>query len=140
MLKNVKEKGRSALKSTAGSISDDDRHVMPTITVLDVSDDITLHQSWRAALTSQADISLIDEVRNTLQLLRITRSLLPDVFLLDWRFQFDDGSPLLPRIHTISPKTKTILFCDVMGLRQVVDATAHGVRGLIPKNPCQSNG
>ena len=133
MLKNVKEKGRSALKSTAGSISDDDRQVMSTITVLDISNDIILHQSWRAALTSQADISLIDEVRNTLQLLRITRSLLPDVFLLDWRFQFDDGSPLLPRIHTISPKTKTILFCDVMGLRQVVDATAHGVRGLIPK-------
>lgn len=106
---------------------------MSTITVMNISDDAILHESWRTALAPHADLSLIDEVRNTLQLQRITRSVTPDVFLLDWRFRFDDGSPLLPRIHMISPETKTILFCDVMGHREVVDATAHGVKGLVPK-------
>jgi len=130
----VKEKERDRLqRHPPGPILDSDQHIMSTITVLNISDDIVLHESWRTALAPHADLSLMDGVRNTLQLLRVTRSVTPDVFLLDWRFQFDDGSPLLPRIHMISPGTKTILFCDVMGYREVVDAAAHGVKGLVPK-------
>lgn len=104
-----------------------------TISVLNISANNILQEYWKTAFTHQTDIFLMNIARNTPEFLRALQNTKPDVFLLDNRFQFGDGVPLLPLIHTMSPKTKTLLFCDVMGHREVVHATAHGVKGLLQK-------
>lgn len=107
---------------------------MPNITVLNASADTSFHASLRTALDHQEEISLLDAVwDNEAQLLRVARDLKPDVFLMDRQFQGDDEAPLLPRIHAASPGTKTILFCDFFGHREVVEAIVHGAKGCIRK-------
>jgi DNA-binding NarL/FixJ family response regulator len=104
-----------------------------TINVLATSSDNVVHESWRNALVHQGGITLMHGARNTPDFLSALQQAIPDVFLLDSQFQFSPGALLLPRLHMICPQLKTILFCDVVGHREALDATAHGIKGLLQK-------
>lgn len=107
---------------------------MFNITVLSASADTSFHASLRTALDHHDGISLLDEVwDNDTQLLHLARDLQPDVFLMDAQFRGDDEAPLLPRIHAASPGTKTILFYDFCGHREVIEAIVHGAKGCLQK-------
>ncbi len=106
---------------------------MPTIRLFSASADAYFHHLFRGVMAAGPDISLSDDMDPAGHLLSLAQDLVPDVYLLDWKFRCRDGTPLLDTIQTISPTTKTLLFCDVCGKEELAVALAHGARGLLFK-------
>lgn len=106
---------------------------MRTIHLFSASRDTYFHHLFRGVMAAGPDISLSDDTDPAGQLLCLAQGLEPDVCLLDWQYQCDDGTQLLSSIKAISPETKTLLFCDVCGQRELAVAITHGARGLILK-------
>lgn len=106
---------------------------MRTIQLFSASTDTYFHHLFQGVMAAGPDIRLSDETDPSGLLLSLAQGLKPDVFLLDWRYQCSDGTQLLSSIKAISPETKTLLFCEVCGQRELAVAIAHGACGLILK-------
>jgi DNA-binding NarL/FixJ family response regulator len=75
-----------------------------------IADDHALFRAGvRTALSAKADVELIAEADNGMQLLNLLKHIEPDVILLDIQMPIMDGIQTLPEIKKLRPNAKVII-------------------------------
>ncbi|HKY91000.1 MAG TPA: response regulator transcription factor [Nevskiaceae bacterium] len=62
----------------------------------------------------------------------------PDLLLLDARLDPPSGAVLAPEIRRVSPRTRTLMFCEALDGAAVARALRHNVWGCVPRTPSPS--
>ncbi len=106
----------------------------PVIRVLLVDDHAVVRQGLKMFLALDAALLVVGEASNGLEALELTRTLLPDVILMDLVMPIMDGVSAIREIKTQFPDTEIIAVTSVLEDAKVIGAMQAGASGYLLKD------
>jgi DNA-binding NarL/FixJ family response regulator len=108
-------------------------HPRNSITVLIAVEQALFREGIRLFLAEQADLEVVGEAADGLQLLRLVEALCPEVVVLDLQRPAVGDLEILPAIQAISPQTKVLLLSARLEDELLSEALLRGAHGYLPK-------
>jgi DNA-binding NarL/FixJ family response regulator len=90
-------------------------------------------EGLRVLLNACKNLSVVGEVANAEECLRLATKLKPDILLVDWRMPRLDGLGLLEQINRQPWRTLVIALVDAKNHREVASAMRSGAHGIVQK-------
>jgi len=106
---------------------------MKPITVLIADDHALYREGLRMLLAQDRGIMVVGEATDGLKALSLTKSLQPDILLLDVRMPELDGLEALPKIRENSPRTKVLVLSGFREDEFIARALELGAKGYLLK-------
>ena len=106
---------------------------MKPITVLIADDHALYREGLRMLLAQDRGIMVVGEATDGLKALSLTKSLQPDILLLDVRMPELDGLEALPRIRATCPMTKVLVLSGFPEDEFIARALELGAKGYLLK-------
>ncbi len=106
---------------------------MNRISVLLVEDHLILREGLRLLLDLEADIEVIGEAGNGHQAVQLTKTLRPDVVVMDIAMPLLNGLDATRQIRTDFPETKVLILSEHSDNGHVQQAALLGAAGFLPK-------
>jgi DNA-binding NarL/FixJ family response regulator len=103
------------------------------IRILVADDHPMLREGLVAVLSTQPDFDVVGEAANGSEVVRLARSLAPDVILLDLEMPDVDGIAALERLRDAGCETRTIVFTAYDTDERILGALRAGARGYLLK-------
>ena len=107
---------------------------MATVTLVLADDHPIVRHGLRMVLEAEGDFKILAEVENGLQVLDTVARLKPDILVLDVMLPDINGLKVLPKVHTASPKTQTIMLSMYSSEAYIVEAMRNGAMGYVLKS------
>jgi two-component system nitrate/nitrite response regulator NarL len=104
-----------------------------SITVLIADDHPLFREALRKLLELDDTLRVVGEAGNGDETIRLARELRPDVVLLDLRMPGTSGTDVLRELSAFTPPVRTLVLTAEVSASGVVDALAHGARGIVLK-------
>ena len=108
-------------------------HASAPITILIAVEHALFREGIRLLLADQADLEVVGEAAEGLELLRLIESLRPNVLVLDVRLPAVGGLEILAPVRSLSPKTKVLLLSTRLEDAFLSEALQQGAHGYLPK-------
>lgn len=97
-----------------------------------------LREGLVAVLATQPDFDVVGEASNGEEVVRLARSLAPDVILLDLEMPGTDGVAALEKLQDAGADTKAVVFTAYDTDERVLGALRAGARGYLLKGASRS--
>jgi two-component system, NarL family, response regulator LiaR len=107
---------------------------MDTIRVLIADDHVIVRQGIRSMLANVEGIQVVGEADDSPSVLRIGRSVAPDVILLDIRMPGASGIQVAKLLRKTVPSAKILILTTYQSDEFLVEAIEAGVRGYLLKD------
>src|SRR5215813_1620359 len=104
------------------------------IKILLVDDQPLFREGLRTLLSVQADFEVVGEAGNGSEAIRLTRSLLPSVVLMDLQMPIMDGVSATRRLHQEQPSCRVIVLTTFDDDEMVFDGLRAGAVGYLLKD------
>ncbi|MBA3611306.1 MAG: response regulator transcription factor, partial [Rubrobacter sp.] len=111
---------------------------MDRIRLLVADDHPMLREGLVAVLATQPDFDVVGEASNGEEVVRLARSLAPDVILLDLEMPGTDGVAALEKLRDAGADTKAVVFTAYDTDERVLGALRVGARGYLLKGASRS--
>ncbi len=111
---------------------------MDRIRLLVADDHPMLREGLVAVLATQPDFDVVGEASNGEEVVRLARSLAPDVILLDLEMPGTDGVAALEKLQDAGTDTKAVVFTAYDTDERVLGALRAGARGYLLKGASRS--
>lgn len=105
-----------------------------TIRIVLADDQALLRQGYRMVLSAEDDLAVVGEAADGDEAVRVTRSTLPDVVLMDVRMPGTDGIEATRRITATTPQTRVIILTTFDVDRYAFSALRAGASGFLLKS------
>ena len=107
---------------------------MTRIKILLVDDQPLFREGLRTVLSLHSDFEVVGEAANGSEAIRLTRSLLPSVVLLDLQMPILDGVSATRRLHEEQPSCRVIVLTTFDDDEMVFDGLRAGAVGYLLKD------
>lgn len=107
---------------------------MKTITILIADDHAMVRAGLRSLLESQDDLRIVGEAEDGNEAIELTRTLTPDVIIMDLMMPEKNGIEATREIQDVSPTTKIIILTSFSTSDGIVHALKAGAAGAILKS------
>jgi two-component system response regulator DegU len=107
---------------------------MEKINIVLADDHVLVRKGIKAMLESDRDISVVGEANNGLEALEATRSLKPDILVLDIRMPELIGLEAAARLRKLAPDTKAVILSMHDSEEYVLQALDAGAFGYLLKD------
>jgi two-component system, NarL family, response regulator DegU len=107
---------------------------MDKINIVLADDHVLVRKGIKAMLETDTDITVIGEAGNGLEALETTRSLKPDILVLDIRMPELNGLEAAARLKNFSPNTKAVILSMHDAEEYVMQALDAGAYGYLLKD------
>jgi DNA-binding NarL/FixJ family response regulator len=104
------------------------------IKILITDDHAVFRTGVKTSLSQYADIEVIGEAENGLQLIKLVKFLQPDVILLDIQMPIMDGITTLPEVKKILPNAKVIMLTMIDDISMISKLMEIGANSYLIKN------
>ena len=111
---------------------------MEKINIVLADDHVLVRKGIKAMLESDGDIMVVGEAGNGLEALEATRSLKPDILVLDIRMPEMNGLEAAARLKNLSPTTKAVILSMHDSEEYVMQALDAGAYGYLLKDTDKS--
>jgi two-component system, NarL family, response regulator DegU len=108
-------------------------HPRTPLTVLIAVEHALFREGIRVFLAEQADVEVIGEAADGVQMLRLMEALRPDVLMLDIQMPEVGGLEILAIVEGLSPRTKVLLLSARLEDDFISEALQQGAHGYLPK-------
>lgn len=108
-------------------------HPRNPITVLIAVEHALFREGIRLFLADQADLEVVGEAAEAVQLLHIVEAVRPEVLVLDVQMPAVGGLEILASIQALSPRTKVLLLSIRLEDDFLSEALQQGAHGYLPK-------
>jgi DNA-binding NarL/FixJ family response regulator len=108
-------------------------HPRTPLTVLIAVEHALFREGIRVFLAEQADVEVIGEAADGVQMLRLMEALRPDVLMLDIQMPAVGGLEILAIVQGLSPRTKVLLLSARLEDDFISEALQQGAHGYLPK-------
>jgi len=108
-------------------------HPRTPLTVLIAVEHALFREGIRVFLAEQADVEVIGEAADGVQMLRLMEALRPDVLMLDIQMPEVGGLEILAIVQGLSPRTKVLLLSARLEDDFISEALQQGAHGYLPK-------
>ncbi len=104
-----------------------------SIRILIVDDHPVVRHGLHAMLEQKPGIQIIGEARNGLEAIEYTRSIKPDVILMDLVMPVKDGLEAIVDIHKQDPQVRILVLTSYANDEKIVNALKMGAKGCLLK-------
>jgi len=111
---------------------------MSPVKVLIVDDHEIVREGLRTVLMQEREVEVVGEAADGERALALSRSLSPDVVLMDLVMPGVDGLTALKRIREACPHTQVVVLTNLASDQSVRDAIANGAVGYLLKDVMKS--
>jgi len=111
---------------------------MSPVKVLIVDDHEIVREGLRTVLMQEREVEVVGEAADGERALALSRSLSPDVVLMDLVMPGVDGLTALKRIREACPHTQVVVLTNLASDQTVRDAIANGAVGYLLKDVMKS--
>lgn len=104
------------------------------IRIVLVDDHVILRQGLKAILEQEADLEVVGETANGLEVASLVLTLQPDVVLLDLMLPGVNGLEIVRQVHSLYPATRLIILSMYSTTAYVATALHYGAGGYVLKD------
>jgi DNA-binding NarL/FixJ family response regulator len=111
---------------------------MKIITILLVEDHKLVREAWQSTLSTFPNLKIVGEADNNEDAFKLTRSLLPDIIIMDINLKGESGVDAIKNIINVIAKPRIIIVSMQSEIAFVKKMFTFGVMGYVTKNSSKS--
>lgn len=114
------------------------RFIMKIITILLVEDHKLVREAWQSTLSTFPNLKIVGEADNNDDAFKLTRSLMPDIIIMDINLKGESGVDAIKNIINVIAKPRIIIVSMQSEIAFVKKMFTFGVMGYVTKNSSKS--